>query len=83
MVMGWTAALSPAHSASMPSEITSHRGAEQSRQSRRSAKDLPHHRRQNSEFSTLAAMYKNAVPLTVRRPTVAGDRYAVKGVLSS
>jgi hypothetical protein len=39
--------------------------------------------RQNSEFSTLAAMYKNAVPLTVRRPTVAGDRYAVKGVLSS
>jgi len=31
-----------------------------------------HPMRQNSEFSTLAAIYKNAVPLTVRRPTVAG-----------
>jgi hypothetical protein len=45
--------------------------------------EYPRDSRQNSEFSTLAAMYKNAVPLTVRRPTVAGDRYAVNGVLSS
>jgi hypothetical protein len=44
--------------------------------------DLAHDTRQSSEFSTSAAMYKNTARPTVRW-TVAGDRCAADGVLSS
>ena len=43
---------------------------------------VTHTERQNSKFSTWAAMYKNTAQPTVRR-TVAGDRYATNNVLSS
>lgn len=43
--------------------------------------DLTREMRQNSEFSTWAAMHKNTAGPTVRR-TMARDRYAANNVLS-